>query len=124
MRLKERGWYQRDSAEALGVFEDAVSRWLTRARDGGPEALRAYPSPGRPPRLSAEQKRLLPEFLWHGPDAYTLRGEVWTCARIARVIEDEFGIRCHKDQVGRLLQPRIEDPRPNALPGASSDATD
>ena len=69
LQLKERGWYQRDIAEALGVSEDAVSRWLTRACDGGPEALFARPSPGRPPKLSSAQRRLIPEFLWHGPEA-------------------------------------------------------
>jgi hypothetical protein len=47
---------------------------------------------------------LIPEFLWHGPEAYGFRGQVWTCARIARVIEEEFGVRYHKDHVGRLLR--------------------
>src|SRR5216683_2418125 len=104
LHLKQQGWYQRDIAEALGVCEEAVSRWLARARDGGPEALLACPARGRPPKLSAAQKRLIPEFLWHGPEAYGFRGEVWTRARIARVIEEEFGVRYHKGHVGRLLQ--------------------
>ncbi len=104
MQLKEQGWSQRHVAAALGVSEDAVSRWLRRARDGGPEALRSRHSPGRPPKLSSDQKRLIPEFLWHGAEAYGFRGEAWTCARIAQVIEEEFGVRYHKDHVGRLLQ--------------------
>ena len=104
MQLKERGWYQRDIAEALSVSEDAVSRWLGRARDGGAKALLARPSPGRPPKLSSAQKRLIPEFLWHGAEAYGFRGEVWTCARVAQVIEEELGVRYHKDHVGRLLR--------------------
>jgi transposase len=29
---------------------------------------------------------------------------VWTCARVARVIEEEFGVRYHKDHVSRLLR--------------------
>jgi transposase len=104
LHLKQQGWYQRDIAEALGVSEDAVSRWLARARRGGPEALRARPAPGHPPKLSSEQKHLIPEFLWHGPEAYGFRGQVWTCARIARIIEEEFGVRYHKGHVSRLLQ--------------------
>ena len=103
MHLKQQGWYQRDIAEALGVSEDTVGRWLARARVGGPEALRARPRTGHPPKLSPQQKRLIPEFLWHGAEAYAFRGEVWTCARIARVIQEEFGVRYHKDHVGRLL---------------------
>jgi transposase len=104
LHLKQQGWYQRDIAEALGVSEEAVSRWLARARDGGPEALLAHPAPGHPAKLSADQKRLIPEFLWHGAEAYGFRGQVWTRARIARVIEEEFGVRYHKGHVGRLLQ--------------------
>src|SRR5436309_7300212 len=104
LHLKQRGWYQRDSAEALGVSEETVSRWLARARDGGPEALLARPAPGPPPKLSDAQKRLIPDFLWHGPEAYGFRGEVWTRARIAQVIEEEFGVRYHKGHVGKLLQ--------------------
>ena len=104
MYLKRRGWYQRDIAEALDVSEVSVSRWLADARDAGPEALRARPASGPPPRLSPAQKRSIPEFLWHGPEAYGFRGQVWTCARVAWVIEEEFGVRYHKDHVGRLLK--------------------
>jgi transposase len=104
LQLKEQGWFQRHIATALGVTEDAVSRWLVRVRDGGPEALRSRASPGRPPKLSATQKRLIPEFLWHGAEAYGFRGEVWTCGRIAQVIAEEFGVRYHKDHVSRLLR--------------------
>ena len=104
LQLKEQGWFQRHIAKALGVSEDTVSRWIIRARAGGPETLLAHPSPGHPPKLSSAQKRLIPEFLWHGPEAYGFRGAVWTCARISRVIEEELGIRYHKDHVGRLLK--------------------
>src|SRR5713226_290793 len=93
LQLKQQGWYQRDIAEALDVSEETVSRWLARARDEGPEALRARPAPGHPPKLSSAQKRLIPEFLWHGPETYGFRGEVWTCARVAKVIEEEFRVR-------------------------------
>ena len=102
--LKRRGWIQRDIAEALDVSEVALSGWLARARDGGPEALRARPAPGRTPRLSPAQRRSIPELLWHGPEAYGFRGQVWTCARVSHVIKAEFGVRYHKDHVGRMLK--------------------
>jgi transposase len=104
LQLKQQGWSRHDIAEAFGVSPVSVSRWFARARDGGPEALRTHPSPGCPPKLSAAQKRQIPEFLWHGAEAYGFRGEVWTCARIARVIEEEFGVRYHKGHVGRVLK--------------------
>jgi transposase len=104
LHLKQQGWYQRDMAEALGVSEVSVSRWMARAREGGPEALLCHPAPGHPAQLAPAQKRLIPDFLWHGPEAYGFRGEVWTCARIAKVIEQEFGVSYHKDHVSRLLR--------------------
>ena len=90
MQLKQAGWRQRGIAGALGVSEVTVSRWLARAREGGIEALLDHPSPGRPPELSAAQRDQIPELLWHGLEAYGLRGRVWTCARVAKVIEEEF----------------------------------
>ena len=44
-QLKHKGWSQRQIAEALSVSEGAVSQWMTRAREGGVDALRR-----RPPR--------------------------------------------------------------------------
>jgi transposase len=104
VELKEQGWSQREIAEVLDVAEETVSHWLARVRAGGADVLRARPTPGRPPRLSPEQRRLIPEFLSHGPEAYGFRGQVWTCARVAVVIQEEFGVRYHKDHVRRLLQ--------------------
>ena len=46
---------------------------------------------------------MIPEFLWHGAEAYGFRGEAWTCGRIAEVIEEEFGVAYDKGHVSRLL---------------------
>jgi transposase len=104
LTLRQQGWNQRAIAGALGVSEPAVSQWLAVARRSGPDALRSHPGAGRCPRLTADQRHLIPDFLWHGPEAYGFRGEVWTCARVAKVIEEEFGVSYHKDHVGRLLK--------------------
>jgi len=104
VQLKQQGRSQRDIADFLGVSEVTVSRWLARVRAGGLEAIRAHPAPGHPSKLSLAQRHLIPEFLWHGPEAYGFRGEVWTCSRIAKVIEEEFGVAYHKSQVARLLK--------------------
>lgn len=103
LALKQQGWSQRRIAAALGVSEPAVSQWLATARTGGADALRTHLAPGPLPRLSSDQKRLIPEFLWHGSEAYGFRGQVWTCARIAKVLFEEFGVHYHKGHVSRLL---------------------
>jgi len=104
LRLKQQGWYQRDIAEALDVSEVSVSHWLARACVGGPQALLTHRGSGHPSALSPAQRCLIPEFLWHGPEAYGFRGAVWTCARVAKVIEEEFGIAYDKGHVSRLLK--------------------
>jgi transposase len=91
-------------AEALDVAERSVQRWTHTAGTRGPEALFSVPIPGRPPALSPRQLRMLPEFLWHGAEAYGFRGSVWTCGRIAKVIEEEFGVAYDKGHVSRLLK--------------------
>src|SRR5437764_10894523 len=101
--LSQCGWTQRAIATALGASDGAVSHWLRMAQTQGPEALKTHPPPGRPPRLTDEQQRLIPDFLWHGAEAYGFRGELWTCPRIVRVLRQEFGISYSRSQVSRLL---------------------
>src|SRR5262249_36854548 len=66
--------------------------------------LRSRPISGHPAKLTAEQRQALPDFLWHGAEAYGFRGAVWTCARIAHVLKEEFGVSYSKSQVSRLLR--------------------
>jgi transposase len=56
------------------------------------------------PRLTAEQKAQIPALLAKGAQAYGFRGDVWTASRVAKVIEQTFGIHYHRDHVGRLLR--------------------
>jgi transposase len=90
-------------AEALGVTEAAVSQWLTHAARDGLQALRPRSRRGQGSRLSDEQRRRLPALLERGAEAYGFAGALWTCRRIAEVIEREFGIRYHPSHVSRLL---------------------
>jgi transposase len=103
--LKERGWKQKQIADALGVTEGgAVSQWMKRAREKGVEALRHKPPPGAPPRLSEEERARLPELLAQGAEAHGFRGDVWTCERVAEVIRREFGVSYHPAHISRLLK--------------------
>jgi transposase len=103
-KLKEQGWQQKDIAVALGVSEGAVSQWFKRGRVGGLEALKAHPPTGMKARLTAEQKAQIPALLAKGAESYGFRGDVWTAKRVAEVIHRTFGVRYHRDHVGRLLR--------------------
>jgi transposase len=104
LHLRGDGWHRQDVADALDVTERSVSRWMAVARVRGAEGLLSATIPGRPPVLSPAQRRMIPEFLWHGPEAYGFRGSLWTCGRIAKVIEEEFGVAYDKGHVSRLLK--------------------
>jgi transposase len=104
LHLIQQGWRQHDIALALDVTDGAVSQWLAAVDQGGASALAPRPRRGRPPRLTDEQRRRLPDFLWHGAEAYGFRGDVWTCLRVVDVLEEEFHVRYSKSQVSRLLK--------------------
>ena len=98
--LDARGWTQSRIAEALGVSQAAVSQWLAadHGQDGSQERR------GRPAKLAGEHLRLVPDLLSHGAEVWGFRGEVWTCARVAAVIREEFGVLYSSSQVSRLLK--------------------
>src|SRR5271170_5350214 len=102
--LHEEGWPEVLIAEALDINKGTVSRWLAIAKASGVEALLGHTGAGPPPKLTPEQLVMVPEFLWHGAEAYGFWGDVWTCPRIAQVIRWEFGVSYHKDHVSRLMK--------------------
>lgn len=102
--LHKTGWRQRDIAQALGVTAGAVSQWLKSARLNGKKSLAAHDRPGAPRRLSQQDLWLLPDFLSHGAESYGFRGEIWTCGRVAQVIDQEFGVTYDRSHVSRLLK--------------------
>jgi len=102
--LHQQGWWQTQIAAALGVTQGAVSRWIARATIGGVEALRTRLPPGATPRLSEDQRTHLLTLLKQGAQAHGFLGEVWTQARIAKLIRREFGVSYHRDHIGRILR--------------------
>lgn len=102
--LKQKGWKQKDIAEALGVTPGAVSQWMARAKEGGVEALHRRPAPGPTPRLNQEQLDQLPVLLAKGAEHFGFRGDVWTRQRIAVVIKDAFGVTYTPTHVGRIVR--------------------
>lgn len=98
------GLSQRDIALVLDVTEAAVSKWLTAARCRGARVLGAKSHLGRPAKLSPDQQRLIPDFLWHGAEAYGFRGDLWTGPRVRKVLAEEFGVWYSLRQVERVLK--------------------
>jgi transposase len=90
-------------ADLVGASWSAVKRWKTAVDAGGLDALAAKPHPGKRCRLTARQKEQLVKVLTRGPLQSGYANELWTCARVAEVIERRFGVSYHVDHVWRLL---------------------
>jgi transposase len=107
LELKTKGWKQNKIAEALGVSAGAVSQWFKKVAEKGAEALHHTPPPGKPARLSHQQKVQLVEYLLAGPEAYGFTGQLWTSKRVAWLIQFKFGVKYHRAHVSRLLRQEL-----------------
>jgi transposase len=102
--LYQAGWPQKQIAAALGVTKGAVSQWIKAGKAGGEAALAARKSTGSPGRLSMEERQRIPGLLERGAVSFGFRGDLWTCPRVAKVIERELGVKYHPAHVSRILK--------------------
>jgi transposase len=103
IREIKKGKSQSEVARQLGVTRGNVHYWWKEYKEKGASTFKPRVSRGRPQRLNAGQKRQLKKMILSGPLAYGWKTDLWTTARIANLIKDEFGIGYHRDHVGRLL---------------------
>jgi transposase len=92
-------------AKVLGVHYKTVSRWVRDARTPG--GLDAHPHPGPTPGLTDADLDRLAGLLAEGAKAHGWNNELWTAARVARLIEREFDIRYHPEHVREVLKRRL-----------------
>jgi transposase len=92
-------------AKVLGVHYKTVARWVREART--PCGLDAKPRPRPAPGLSDTHLRKLEGLLAKGAKAHGWHNELWTAARVARLIEREFRIRYHPEHVRKILKRRL-----------------
>jgi transposase len=104
--LIERGESPAAVARILGAHPKSVSRWRRLARQPG--GLNARPQPGPPPGLSDAQLRQLEQLLLLGPQSHGWDNQLWTAARVARLVERFFGRSYHPEHVRKLLKRRLD----------------
>ena len=104
IELLDEGLSVGEVARRIGATTSSVYRWRRDVTESGPDALAARPAPGAPRKLDDEQREQLAEMLAEGPLEHGYDTQLWTCPRIADLIQREFGVSYHVDHIGRLLR--------------------
>ncbi|MBA4380851.1 MAG: hypothetical protein C0393_09315 [Anaerolinea sp.] len=90
-------------ARLLASPRSKVSEWLANYQRHGVAGLLEGHRSGRPAGLTAGQRQDLADIVESGPVAYGFDCGVWTSPRIARVVQEEWGIEYHPGHIRRLL---------------------
>lgn len=99
------GAHPEDVADVLGLHRKTVYGWLAKYREGGKDALRAKPVPGRPRKLLGPQiARLYGLIVGRDPRQLSFEFALWTREMVRQVIRREFGVALSAVSVGRLLR--------------------
>src|ERR1700693_1376792 len=99
IRRYERGENQSAIARQVKVVRQTVARWVQQYRAQGKLGLRKAGRAGRKPGLSEKDRQRLHTLLLQGPERLGYETPLWTCPRVAHLIEQEFGVRYHEGQV-------------------------
>jgi len=119
-KLLQEGKGIREVARLVGASSSSVCRWNQALQEGGMEALKAKPHPGRPPRLTPEQKQELEEVLLKGSRTSGFPTDLWTLSRVTRVIERDFGVKYHPGHVGAHSEGDGVEPPEAGAPGSGA----
>lgn len=102
MRMLARGVAQAEVARACGVSRQTASSWAQKLSED-PQAWRRKPL-GRPGAMEPAQRKKLSKLLVAGALASGFPTELWTLARIGKLIEREFGHAFSTVHVWRVIR--------------------
>jgi transposase len=92
-------------AAVLGVHYKTVAKWVRASHHPG--GLNARPQPGPTPALTDAHLRRLKALLAKGAKAHGWPNQLWTAARVARLIERHFRVAYHPEHVRKILKRRL-----------------
>lgn len=101
--LEKRDLNQSEVARRLQVCRQTVSRWVDEFKVGGNDGLKKAGRAGRKPELTEADRERLGELLLKGPEKLGYETPLWTCARVAHLIQKEFDVEYHRGHVWKVL---------------------
>lgn len=101
----EAGESPEDVVRTLGFSRTVIYSWLAKYHEGGLDALRAQPIPGRPAKLNGKQLRWIYKTVTEkNPLQLRFEFALWTRGMVRQLIRERFGVRLSEVSVGRLLR--------------------
>jgi transposase len=89
----------------LGLSRPTIYNWLASHREGGLQALKAKPIPGRPSRLTGPMmKWIYDTIVQKNPLQFRFEFALWTREIIREVIHRKYKLRLGLSSVSRLLK--------------------
>jgi transposase len=95
---------RKTAAETCGMDRQTLRDWVHRYNAEGLAGLKNRKGPGRPSRLTAEQKVEVAVLVEKGPDAEKDGVVRWRCVDLKQRIEEMFGVKLHERTVGKQLK--------------------
>jgi transposase len=104
LALARQGFSAAVIGQRLGVDPRTVRRWKARYRQLGEKGLQTRRAPGARSRLSGLQRQGLRRRLLIGARAQGFSTDLWTCPRIAQLIQRRYQVDYHVDHIPRLMR--------------------
>lgn len=77
----------------------------------------AHPAPGRPPKLTTTQEKIIRRWLADSPSDHGFETALWTAPRLGLLIQEEFSIRLNPRYLSSWLRNRGFTPqKPQRVP--------
>jgi transposase len=109
-------------AEFLGVDVASVRRWVRIFRRRGWSGLNAERPSGRPAKLNRTQEKIVLRWLAEPATDCGFATELWTAARISKLIRQEWGIVFNPRYLPRWLKVRgFSRQKPERVPRERND---
>ena len=91
--VRDNGFSPEDVSELLGISRSSVYAWLKRFKSEDYEGLETKKAPGAEPVVTAEMDAWLKQtVLETTPEAFGDDTPLWTCALLAEVLAERFGV--------------------------------
>ena len=98
------GMNRSEAARVGGMDRQTLCDWVHAFNDHGIDGLINATSPGRPCKLTVEQKAAIKALVEKGPDPDKDRVVRWRRIDLARIVKERFAVTVDEDTIGRVLR--------------------